>query len=219
MWCAKIHSLFYFQIAYARFGKAAHLIFCIIALITNIIVSTSVLLAGRTTIQVLSKDSNTEFIMLMLAVLFGSYCMVGGLGTTFYISYFNTAITFASITVYILYTSFFPSEEMGEVSSKLATYTAASCIVGPEGNYENTFLTFRTRSGLIYGIIILFMATSISFCDQANWQSRIAAKPSEGVIGKKLAFYTDMTIHVDLAETEYDYRQKISITFNERIKW
>jgi hypothetical protein len=24
------------------------------------------------------------------------------------------------------------------------------------------------------------MATSLSFCDQANWQSRIAAKPAQG---------------------------------------
>ena len=177
-------NIFSFQIAYARFGKTAHIIFCILALITNVITSTSVLLAGRATIRVLSKDSNTEFIMLVIAVLFGSYCMVGGLGTTFYISYFNTALTFASITVYILYTSFFPSEEMGAVSSKQATYAAMSCIVGPEGNYGDTFLTFRTRSGLVYGIILLFMATSMSFCDQANWQSRIAAKPSQGVIGK-----------------------------------
>ena len=122
--------------------------------------------------------------MLILAVLFGSYCMVGGLGTTFYISYFNTALTFASISVYMLYTSFFPSEEMAAISSKEATYAAVSCIVGPEGNYGRSLLTFRTRSGLVYGVIILFMATSISFCDQANWQSRIAAKPSQGVLGK-----------------------------------
>ena len=155
----------------------------------------SVLLAGRSTIQVLSKNSNTEFIMLILAVLFGSYCLVGGLGTTFYISYFNTALTFVSISVYILYTSFYPSDQMESISSKQATYTAVSCIVGPEGNYESSFLTFRTRSGLIYGIIILFMATSISFCDQANWQSRIAAKPSQGVIGTFNPFSYLVNVH------------------------
>jgi len=27
------------------------------------------------------------------------------------------------------------------------------------------------------------MATSVSFTDQANWQSRIAAKPAQGVLG------------------------------------
>ena len=151
---------------------------------TNVIISMSVLLSGRAVIQVLCKDSNSEFVMLILAVLFGSYCIVGGLGTTFYISYFNTALTFASISVYILSTSFFPSDENAAISSRRATYDAVSCLVGPEGNYERSFLTFRTRSGMIYGVVILFMASALSFCDQANWQSRIAAKPSQGVIGR-----------------------------------
>lgn len=177
------------QIAYARFGKVAHIIFCILALITNIIVSTSVMLAGKTAIEVLSKDSNNEFIFLILAVLFGSYCMIGGLGTTFYISYFNTALTFISISVYMIYTSFYPSPEIEKVSSIESMYNAVSCLKGPDGNFQNSYLTFRTKSGLIYGVVIIFMATSISFCDQANWQSRIAAKPSQGVIGFFFAAY------------------------------
>ena len=147
------------------------------------IVITSVLLAGRSTIAVLSKDSSNEFIMLILAVLCGSYCMIGGLGTTFYISYFNTALSFLAISYYLLSTDIFSSEKLASISSKNATYSVLSCIAGPEGNFNNSYLTFRTRSGLTYGVIILFMATSLGFCDQANWQSRIAAKPSQGVIG------------------------------------
>ncbi|XP_053400495.1 uncharacterized protein LOC123558278 [Mercenaria mercenaria] len=177
------------QIAYARFGKLAHIIFCILALITNIIVSTSVMLAGKTAIEVLSKNSNNEFIFLILAVLFGSYCMIGGLGTTFYISYFNTALTFISISIYMIYTSFFPSPEIEHVSTIESMYNAVVCLQGPDGNFENSYLTFRTKSGLIYGVVIIFMATSISFCDQANWQSRIAAKPSQGVVGFFFAAY------------------------------
>ena len=177
------------QIAYARFGKAAHIIFCIFALLTNLIVSMTVMLAGRTTIQVLSKDSNNEFIYLLIAVLFGSYCMIGGLGTTFYISYFNTALTFLSVSVYIFYTSFYPSSDIEDYSLIEKMYEHVRCTEGPEGNYNKSFLTFRTRSGLIYGAVLLFMATSTSFCDQANWQSRIAAKPSQGVIGYFLAGY------------------------------
>ena len=179
----------------------AHIIFCFIALLTNVIVSMTVMLAGRTTIQVLSKDSNNAFIYLLIAVLFGSYCMIGGLGTTFYISYFNTALTFLSVSVYIFYTSFYPSSDIEDVSLVDRMYEHVICLQGPDGNYENSFLTFRTRSGLIYGIVLLFMATSISFCDQANWQSRIAAKPSQGVIGYFLAAYLWFVLPATLSFT------------------
>ncbi|WAQ99316.1 DUR3-like protein, partial [Mya arenaria] len=144
---------------------------------------------AKTFPQVLTKDVNNEFIFLVLAFLFGSYCMIGGLGTTFYISYFNTALTFLSVTVYVLYTSYFPSEESKEYSSMEALYKAAICVEAPETNYEQSHATFRTESGLIYGVVLLFMATSISFTDQANWQSRIAAKPTEGVLGFFMAAY------------------------------
>ncbi|XP_053398879.1 uncharacterized protein LOC128556922 [Mercenaria mercenaria] len=189
------------QIAYARFGKAAHILFCILALLANLITTTSMLLAGKSTLKVLGKDTNNEFIFLILAVLFGSYCMIGGLGTTFYISYFNTALTFITVTVFVLYTSYYPSDDMKDVSSMEALYNAASCLEAPEGNYGNSFLTFRTSSGVIYGVVLMFMATSISFCDQANWQSRIAAKPTQGVLGFFLAAYMWFVIPTALSFT------------------
>ncbi|XP_052796658.1 uncharacterized protein LOC128229052 [Mya arenaria] len=189
------------QIAYARFGVAGHIMFCILAMTSSLIVCTSMLLAGKSALEVLTKDVNNEFIFLVLAFLFGSYCMIGGLGTTFYISYFNTALTFLSVTVYVLYTSYFPSEEIKEYSSMEALYTAAVCVEAPETNYEQSHATFRTESGLIYGVVLLFMATSISFTDQANWQSRIAAKPSEGVLGFFMAAYLWLMIAPCLSVT------------------
>ena len=47
---------------------------------------------GKAAAQVLAKEYSNEFIVLILAVLFGSYCLIGGLGTTFYISYFTSTI-------------------------------------------------------------------------------------------------------------------------------
>ena len=139
--------------------------------------------------------------MLVLAVLFGSYCLIGGLGTTFYISYFNTALTFISVSVFILQTAYFPTPETEAVASREAMYKAMQCIEGPEGNYENSLLSFRTRSGIIYGVVLLFMATSISFCDQANWQSRIAAKPSQGVWGFLIAAFIWFSLPTSISFT------------------
>ena len=188
-----------FQITSARFGKIAHIIVCVLALLSNLIVSASVLLAGKCSLDVLCKDVNNEFIFLDLAVLFGSYCMIGGLGTTFYISYFNTALTFLSVSIYVLYTNIYPSEDIEKYTTLESMYEATACIEGPSGNYVNSLLTFRTESGIMYGVAVLFMATSVNFTDQANWQARIAAKPSEGVVGYFLAAYMWFVLPATLA--------------------
>ena len=171
------------------------------ALVASLVVCTSMLLAGKSTLEVLVDGVNNEFIFLVLAVLFGSYCMIGGLGTTFYISYFNTALTFISLSVFVLYTSFYPSEKNKPYTTLEAFYQAATCIKAPDGNYENSFATFRSESGLIYGAVLLVMATSISFIDQANWQSRIAAKPSQGVVGFLIAAYIWFVVPIVLSFT------------------
>lgn len=157
------------------------------ALLSALIYITSVVLAGRASLEVLGKDMNNEFIFLTLAVLCGSYCMVGGLGTTFYISYFNTALTFLTVSVYILYTSIYPADDIKKYSSIESIYEATNCLEAPEGNAARSYLTFRSESGLIYGTVLLFMSTSSGFADQANWQSRIAAKPAQGTFGFLLA--------------------------------
>jgi len=175
--------------------------FCVMALVASLVVCTSMILAGKSTLEVLVDGVNNEFIFLVLAVLFGSYCMIGGLGTTFYISYFNTALTFISLSVFVLYTSFYPSEKNKPYTTLEAFYQAATCIKAPDGNYENSFATFRSESGLIYGAVLLVMATSISFIDQANWQSRIAAKPSQGVVGFLIAAYIWFVVPIVLSFT------------------
>lgn len=172
--------------------------FCCIAIIANLITIMSLILAAKAAIDVLAKDVSDEMIMLVLAFLFGSYCLIGGLGTTFYISYFNTALTFISVLVFVVNVSYLPS---ADVTSKENMYEAMKCIEGPDGNYQNSFLTFRSRGGVIYGIVLFLMATSLSFCDQANWQSRIAAKPAQGVAGFFIAAYLWFAIPLTITMT------------------
>lgn len=177
------------QIAYARFGKGAHILFCIVALFTNMVITANLILAGKAATEVLVKDTSKEFVLLILAVLFGSYCLIGGLGTTFYISYFNTALIFITTSMFILKVTYLAKPEVTQVASVESLYDAMSCIKGPEGNFKNSFLTFRSESGVIYGVVTLFMTMAIVFCDQANWQSRIAAKPREGMLGFLIAAF------------------------------
>ncbi|XP_045205297.2 uncharacterized protein LOC123557720 isoform X1 [Mercenaria mercenaria] len=177
------------QIAYVRFGKNTHILFCVVALFTNMVITANLILAGKAAVEVLSKDASNEFTLMILAVLFGSYCLIGGLGTTFYISYFNTALIFITTSLFILKITYLAEPEVEAVTSHKSLYDAMSCLKGPDGNKDNSFLTFRSESGIIYRVVTLFMTIAVVFCDQANWQSRIAAKPREGMLGFLIAAF------------------------------
>ncbi|XP_071166222.1 uncharacterized protein [Mytilus edulis] len=189
----------FLQIIYARFGKEAHIVFCCIALFANLITVMALILSAKAAIYVLVKDVSDEMILLLLAFLFGSYCFIGGLGTTFYISYFNTALTFVSVLVFIVHVTYKETDNI--FTKKENMYEAMKCIQAPDGNYENSFMTFRSRGGVIYGVVLFLMATSLSFCDQANWQSRIAAKPFQGVAGFFIAAYLWFAIPLTITIT------------------
>lgn len=41
----------------------------------------------------------------------------------------------------------------------------------------------NVAGSLVWMVQAVFIAAAVTFCDQASWQSRIAAKPAQGVIG------------------------------------
>ncbi|KAH3755187.1 hypothetical protein DPMN_189876 [Dreissena polymorpha] len=92
--------------------------------------------------------------------------------------------------MYVLYSVYYPPEEKKAHTSFEAFYIAAVCVEGPDGNSGNSLATFQSKSGIVLGVVLLIMTTSISVTDQSNWQSRIAAKPSQAVVGFFLAAYT-----------------------------
>ncbi|KAH3843786.1 hypothetical protein DPMN_117317 [Dreissena polymorpha] len=138
--------------------------------------------------------------------------MISGLRTRFYISYINTALTFISLSVYVLYSVYYPLEENKAHTSFQAFYNAAVCVEGLDGNSNNSLATFRSKSGIVLGVVLLFMTTSIVFTDQANWQSRIAAKPSQGVVGFFLAAYIWFLVETVLAITTSMTYLSLSLT-------
>ena len=154
-------------------------------------------MTAKSAIVVIVKDVSDEFIMIVVAILFGTYCFIGGLGTTFYISYFNTALTFVCLLVFwigLSYTergnSFTDTDNIYRMLACMGTFDATE-------NMESSILTFR--SAAMFGLVMLLSGISITFCDQANWQSRIAAKPTQGVIGFFIAALVYFTIPMAIA--------------------
>ncbi len=48
---------------------------------------------------------------------------------------------------------------------------------------DDSYLTFFSSGGLIFGIVNILGNFGTVFCDQAYWQSSVAAKPLQGVWG------------------------------------
>merc|ERR1712110_579973 len=87
----------FLQVIKARFGKGTHLVFCTFAFLTNLIVMMSLTIAGTAVLNSLVKDLSPELAAMLLASVIGGYTLSGGLGATFYGSYFNTALIFLLI--------------------------------------------------------------------------------------------------------------------------
>ena len=146
-------SLDSFQVIHARFGRKAHIVFCCFALLTNLVITIGILLAGRATIQSLTKDASDEFTLLTMAVLFGSYSLIGGLGTTFYVSYFNACLVFVLLIVFVVKIWHTKDDEHETIGDIEQMYHAITCIHGPTENYDYSYLTFRSGVALLYGVL------------------------------------------------------------------
>lgn len=160
-----------------------------------------ILLAGRATIQSLTKDASDEFVLVVMATLFGSYSLIGGIGTTFYVSYFNACLVFILLIVFvvkILHNTNSTYESIGNVGKM---YDVISCVRGPEENEAFSYITFRSGGAFLYGVIEVFVSSAVTYCDQASWQSRIAAKPVQGVWGFLLAGLMWFSIPSTMATT------------------
>ena len=90
------------QVIKARFGKRTHIVFCVFAFFTNLIVMMSLTIAGTAVLNSLVKDLSPELAAMLLATVIGGYTLIGGLGATFYVSYFNTAMIFILILMLVV---------------------------------------------------------------------------------------------------------------------
>ncbi|XP_076467944.1 uncharacterized protein LOC143298833 [Babylonia areolata] len=179
----------YLQVIQARFGKVTHTVFCVYALLINVVILTALAVVGVALIQGIVTEASPEFCMLVLATLCGSYSFIGGLGSTFYVCYFNAVVVFillGVLVVNIFYTDHPDHPLLGKMD---VIYRKIACLPGPETNEDDSFLTFWSEGGVIWACTGICLTASITFCDQASWQSRVAAKPVQGVLGFLLATF------------------------------
>ncbi|KDP35415.1 hypothetical protein JCGZ_10798 [Jatropha curcas] len=179
------------EIVKARWGTAAHVVFLIFCLLTNVIVTAMLLLGGSAVVNALTGvNIYSASFLIPLGVIV--YTLAGGLKATFLASYIHSVIVHVVLVifVYLVYTA---SSELGspkviyarlvEVASKSRvcqepiSHEGQSC--GPvNGNYKGSYLTLLSSGGLVFGIINIVGNFGTVFVDNGYWVSAIAARPS-----------------------------------------
>jgi len=206
------------EMVYARWGSMAHITFIIFAFMTNIIVTSMLLLGGAATVNALTgMDINLASFLIPWGVIL--YTAAGGLKATFLASYIHTAIIFIVlvICVYTVYVKNFSTDMIYDLLQTVSSYTTEQCegIFTADGvsffkagsyscgpvtdNKSGSYLTMISGGGLKFGIINIVGNFGTVFVDQSYWQSAIAAKPASTHKGYLLGGLVWFTIPFALA--------------------
>ena len=89
------------------------------------------------------QDLSPELAAMLLAAVIGGYTLIGGLGATFYVSYFNTALIFVLIIMLVVEVFYNPYDNPDNpFGNATRLYEFISCWKAPNGNRDESYLTF-----------------------------------------------------------------------------
>ncbi|XP_060071327.1 uncharacterized protein LOC132551230 [Ylistrum balloti] len=191
----------FLQVIKARFDSRTHKTFCVFALMTNVIVTAMLMLGGAAVLTSLIQNISVEYATVLIAAVIGAYTLIGGLGATVYVSYFNTAIIYIIMVIFIMKIYNDPDSPDNPLGSIEKVYTLLNCTEGPSDNSGSSYLTILSKPGLMFGLINIVGNFGTVFVDQSYWQCSVAAKPKEGVIGFLLGGICWFAIPFALATT------------------
>ncbi len=92
----------------------------------------------------------------------------------------HTTVLFAIILVFV-FTVYATSDKIGSPTRMHELLDAASAATPVDGNAHGSYLTMRSKNGLIFGVINIIGNFATVFQDQAYWQRAIASRPGSTV--------------------------------------
>lgn len=174
----------FLEIIYARWGRTAHIIFICFALMTNVVITSLLILGGSAVTSALTGiDRNLASFLIPLGVIM--YTLAGGLKATFMASWVNAATILIGLCV-LIFKVYATSPELGSVAEVWERLVYVGTIQPVEGNRDGSYLTILSLDGFFFGLINVLGNFSTVFVDQAFWQSAIAATPSSAWPGYML---------------------------------
>lgn len=165
----------------ARFGFKAHKVFLFFGLITNIIITTMLILGGAAVVNALTGVNITVAAFLIpIGVIV--YTIFGGLKATFFADYLNTAFIFCIVLIFV-FAIYFINPEIDGIEGMYQKLTDIALINPVEGNSQGSYLTLASIGALSFGIINIVGNFGSVFTDQAYWQRAIASRPKSAIRG------------------------------------
>ncbi|KAJ7171123.1 urea transporter [Mycena filopes] len=187
------------EIVGARWGRTAHLVFMFFGFATNIIVSSMLVLGGSATVTDLTGMS-TIAACFLIPLGVSIYVVVGGMRSTLLCDYTHTTVLFAIILVFV-FTVYATSPKIGSPGKMYELLTVASAAAPVPGNAHGSYITMRSKNGLIFGVINIIGNFATVFQDQAYFQRAIASRPSSTVKAYLLGGLAWFAIPFTLATT------------------
>ncbi|WWC67841.1 uncharacterized protein I206_101758 [Kwoniella pini CBS 10737] len=169
----------YLEIIRARWGKVAHLTFLFFGFATNIIVSTMLILGGSATVSSLT-GMNTVAACFLIPIGVSIYVLTGGMRATLIADYSHTLVLYCILIAFAL-TAYGTSNIIGSPSKMWDLLAQAAEEKPIAGNAHGSYLTMRSKSGLIFGVLNIVGNFGTVFNDQAYWQRAIASNPRTSV--------------------------------------
>lgn len=103
---------------------------------------------------------------MLLAAVIGGYTLIGGLGATFYVSYFNTALIFVLILMLVVEVFYNPYKNPENPFGDSRTlFDFISCWKAPNGNRDESYLTFYSPGENLFSNVPKFIVSR-------SWQSK-----------------------------------------------
>ncbi|BEI81538.1 hypothetical protein CcaverHIS002_0206980 [Cutaneotrichosporon cavernicola] len=169
----------FLEIVYARWGKVAHIVFLFFGLATNIIVSTMLILGGSATVTDLT-GMNTIAACFLIPSGVAIYVLIGGMRATLIADFTHTLVLYCILAAFALVV-YATSDIIGSPARMWELLHKAAENHPIKDNAGGSYLTLRSKSGLIFGVMNIVGNFGTVFNDQAYWQRAIASQPQTSV--------------------------------------
>ncbi|KAI0483284.1 Sodium:solute symporter family-domain-containing protein [Xylariaceae sp. FL0804] len=172
----------YLEVIRARYGRATHCVFICFGLCTNILVTAMLLTGGSAVVTALTgMPTAAACFLLPLGVVL--YTMFGGIKATFLTDYVHTVIIIVIILIFALTAFADPNGVLGSPSAVYDRLVEAAAAHPVAGNAEGSYLTMRSREGIIFFVINIVGNFGTVFCDNGYYNKAIAAHPVAALPG------------------------------------
>ncbi|KAI0894178.1 Na+/solute symporter [Annulohypoxylon nitens] len=171
----------FLEVIKARYGTIVHLVFMVFGLVTNILVSLMLVVGGSATVSALT-GMHTIAAIYLLPVGVVAYTMVGGLKATILTDWIHTFILLIIIIIFSL-TAYASSDRLGSPSAVYDLLVEAALSHPVDGNANGSYLTMRSKEGVIFFVINIVGNFGTVFLDNGYYNKAIAASPVHALPG------------------------------------